>query len=392
MLCGLSLKPKCNLDTRECNSDTASSLRVLHCVPSMAGGGAERQLTYLAREHARAGVDVHVALIHGGPNFDRLAASGATVHRLRASGNHDPRILLQLLHTIRAIRPDVVQCWLLQMEVAGGIAASICGTPWVFSERAAPEAYPPSFKAWLRVKVAGWASAIISNSSIGDRYWEAHSHGQVKRAVIPNGLPLDEIDAAPLADCLSADAAVDGALVLTAGRFEPEKNIDVLVRAIRLLSETRSVRAFFCGNGSLRDGIAQLIEDEQLSDRIQLQGYVENVWNLMKRADVLVSASVFEGSPNVVLEAMACGCPLVVSDIPAHRELLDNDTAIFCGPRPRELADAIDAVLRDPASARERARHARARVERYAAASAARRYLDIYRDISARGRERTGRS
>ena len=55
------------------------------------------------------------------------------------------------------------------------------------------------------------------------------------------------------------------------------------------------------------------------------------MWPLLKRADFLVSTSLFEGEPNAVLEAMECGCPLVVSDIPAHRELLGED-ALYAAP------------------------------------------------------------
>lgn len=353
----------------------------------MAGGGAERQLTYLSRELVRAGWDVHVAVVQGGPNVERLQASGATVHRIRAFDNHDPLILARLLRTIRQVRPDVVQCWLLQMEVAGGIAASLSGIPWVFCERAAPEAYQPGFKTWLRVKVAAWSAAIVSNSSIGDRYWQTRTGARIKRYVIPNGVPLEEIAAAPVTASADAGITRDRPLVLMAGRLEPEKNVHTLVRAIRIVNETRPVQLLLCGDGSLRASVLQLIDSEGLTDRIRLAGYVGSLWSLMKRADVVVSPSVFEGSPNVVLEAMACGCPLVVSDIPGHRELLDDRTAMFVDPvEPRPLADAIAAVLRDPAAAAERARGAQVRAQRYSLQAVARQYGDVYRDISTRGR------
>ena len=353
----------------------------------MAGGGAERQLTYLARELVKEQWEVHVAVVQGGPNVERLQGSGATVHRIRAFGNHDPLIVARLLRTIRQVQPDVVQCWLLQMEVAGGIAASLSGRPWVFCERAAPEAYQPGFKTWLRIKVGAWSSAIVSNSSIGDRYWQTRTGARVKRYVIPNGLPLEEIAAAPVAAFADTGMTRDWPFVLMAGRLESEKNVPALVRAIRVVNETRPVQMLLCGDGSLRASVLQLIDDEGLTDRIRLTGYVGNLWSLMKRADVVVSPSVFEGSPNVVLEAMACGCPLVVSDIPAHRELLDDRTALFVDPvQPRQLADAIAAVLRDPAAAAERARGARLRAERYSLPAMARQYGDVYRDISTRGR------
>jgi glycosyltransferase involved in cell wall biosynthesis len=290
------------------------------------------------------------------------------------------------LRTIRAIRPDVVQCWLLQMEVAGGIAAWASGTPWVFSERSAPQAYPPGFKTWLRVKVASLSTAIISNSPAGDRYWQTRAPDRVKRYIIPNGLPLEEIGETPVATRPDADVTSVAPLVLVAGRFEYEKNIDTLVRAIRLVSQMRPVQAMFCGDGSLRARLVQLIDDEGLTDRIRVMGYVAGLWGLMKRADVLVSASVFEGSPNVVLEAMACGCPLVVSDIPAHRELLGEETAMFVDPiGPSQFADAIAAVLRDPGRAAERARRARERARRYSLSAVAQRYAEVYRAVATRG-------
>ncbi len=54
-----------------------------------------------------------------------------------------------------------------------------------------------------------------------------------------------------------------------------------------------------------------------------------SVWALMKKASVFVSLSAYEGCPNTVMEAMACGCPIIVSDIPEHREILDEQSALF---------------------------------------------------------------
>ena len=102
----------------------------------MAGGGAERQLTYLARELATLGWDVHVALIRRGPNWLRLRESGATIHEVASSGSYDARKLQRLRRVIGAVQPDLIQVWLLQMEVFGGLAAMTTRTPWIFSERA----------------------------------------------------------------------------------------------------------------------------------------------------------------------------------------------------------------------------------------------------------------
>jgi glycosyltransferase involved in cell wall biosynthesis len=103
-----------------------------------------------------------------------------------------------------------------------------------------------------------------------------------------------------------------------------------------------------------------------------------------------VSPSRFEGNPNIVLEAMAAGCPVVVSDIPAHREILDDEAALFVNPDDgRALADRIVSVAADPQSASRRARAARARVERFTLPQIATQYMAVYRDVLSNRRRRS---
>ena len=74
--------------------DAPLLIRVLHCIPSLLGGGAERQLCYLAAGLARRGHEVHVAFQQDGPNFPLLQESGATLHRVPARRSFDPRAAL----------------------------------------------------------------------------------------------------------------------------------------------------------------------------------------------------------------------------------------------------------------------------------------------------------
>ena len=359
-------------------------MKVLHCVPSLEGGGAERQLTYLVKELVQIGWDVHVAYVQGGPNLRRLEGTGATLHQLKAIGNYDPRIFWQLLRILRTVEPDIVQCWLLQMEVLGGLASMLTRTPWVFSERSCEHAYPPSLKSWLRVKVGLLATAIVPNSDGGDRYWRGQARRPLRSRVIPNGLPLVDIANAPTATFEEAGVTTGDPLVLNAGRFGPEKNFDTFIRAMRLVVSEHAAEAICCGDGPLRRSIDKQIAETGLTGRVRTTGYAANLWSLMKRASVTVSVSLFEGSPNVVLEAMACGCPLVVSDIAAHRELLDERAAMLVNPRePRQIADAIVDVLRDPDAAAKRAQVAHDRIQRYALSTIARQYADLYRELVA---------
>jgi len=360
-------------------------VRVLHCIPSMEGGGAERQLTYLAKQLVAAGCDIHVALTRGGQNLGRLAATGATVHMIGPCSNHDPRIATRLLRTISGVKPDLVQCWLLQMELAGGLACLATGTPWVFGERSSAEAYPRTVKNRLRIRMASFASGILSNSAAGDEFWRTRAKPAVPRYIVRNALPTHEIDATPVANPVHLGIRPGQPLVLTAGRLDAAKNTIALVHAMRQLRAPSPVAALVCGDGPLRTEIETVIMEHGLRSTVRVTGYASNLWGLMKRASVFVSPSRFEGSPNVVLEAMACGCPLVVSDIPAHRELLDEDAAVFVAPDdPAAIARAIERVLSQPARTAVRTDLARRRAEGHAEPRIAQQYLKVYEDVLSR--------
>jgi glycosyltransferase involved in cell wall biosynthesis len=362
----------------------------------MGGGGAERQLAYLSAELTRLGWDVHVALLSGGPNLERLRASGATIHELGAGGNYDPRILFQLVGTIAMVQPDLVQVWVLQMQVLGAIAARLRRVPWVLAERSTEPAYPPTVKHRLRAWLAADAAAVVSNSAGGDRYWQERLDSRVRRYIIPNAVPLTEIDRTPAAGPERTGCSSGTKLVLFAGRLTAEKDPETLVQALVPALARPDVVAVIAGDGPLRERLSGLVHRLRLGDRVRLAGFVDDIWAWMKRADVFVSPALFEGHPNAVLEAMACRCPLVVSDIPPHREFLDASSARLVPPgNAGLLGAAIDDVLTSRDAAARRASEASRIVRKWSLEEIGRHYDRTYREVIAasngRGRGSRGR-
>jgi glycosyltransferase involved in cell wall biosynthesis len=208
-------------------------------------------------------------------------------------------------------------------------------------------------------------------------------------------VPTDEIGAEPPATDEIAGIAPGRRLVLFAGRLEAQKNVAVLLPALGMvLDRHQDVHALCCGEGPLRPSIERWVADHPSGGRLHVGGYEPRLWSVMKRAAVFVSPSHFEGSPNVVLEAMAAGTPLVVSDIPEHRELVDETCARLIDPRsPEQLAGAIEDVLRDPISAAGRAEMATRRASLYGLPAIARRYSEVYHEVlSARSHGTGGRT
>ena len=87
------------------------------------------------------------------------------------------------------------------------------------------------------------------------------------------------------------------------------KNVEGVIAALaRVAAEVQFV-ALMCGDGPSRPHLERMTRELGIADRVVFRGYVDNLWDLMSGADAFVSLSRFEGCPNVVLEAMACGCP-----------------------------------------------------------------------------------
>ena len=353
--------------------------RVLQLVPSLGGGGAETQLAYLCAELVQRNWRVDVLHLAGGPNSERFRSSGAAIHTLPSRGNYDPSILWKLRREIRDLKPDLVQTWIPMMDTLGGVSARMQGVPWVLSERNSPLMFPRTLKLRLRDQVARGASAVVSNSAGGDAYWATVLPDRVLRAVVGNALPLDEIDTARPAVEIGFGLDDSRPLILYLGRFNAHKNIAILVDALaRVVAETDAV-ALLCGIGPELEPIRARISDAGIAARVVAPGFAPQPISLLKRASIAISLSRYEGMPNSVMEAAAAGCPQILSDIAAHRAILDDSTAEFVDPNSAEsVAEAMIAVFRNPEASARRAATARERSRAWSIANLVSGYEQIY--------------
>ena len=334
--------------------------RILHLIPGLTGGGAERQLTLLALAQLSRGHDVHIGVTRRDiPNS--LHGTAVHIHQLTSKGNHDPLLLFRIRALIKSTRAEVVQTWLTMMDVAGGVAAFSTRTPWILSERSESAAYPPTFKNSVRVRVARSASAIVANSAGGVHYWLGAGIPAAKLTLIPNAVDVSSIANAAVAEL--PDAWRGKPLILFVGRLSEEKMPFVLIDALAKVLNTTDAVALLAGVGPLASEMREAIRRRGVEERLLLAGHRDDIFGLMRTAGVCVAISRFEGNPNVALEAMAAGCPLVVSNIAGYRQLLDDTTALFVETGDVDAtADAILAVLDDSSAARERAMLAQSRI------------------------------
>lgn len=359
-------------------------LRILYFIPSFGPGGAEKQLSILSSGLAKLGCEVHVAYHTGGPNLNTLQSSSAVLHHIKVSNNYSLRLPVHIFGLIAKIKPDIVQTWLPQMDIIAGIASYLLRTPYIVSERSSQHAYKNSLKTTLRLFVGRFSTSIIANSESGADYWRSFIPSRSIH-VIRNSISLDTALPSDLAPLNFSDSK--SPIVLTIGRLSDDKNISfVLSTAIELALQRKHVNFLFLGDGPLKDKLIKKVKLYNLSDRIQFMAFSPNVSAYLDKASVFLSLSLFEGNPNAVLESAYRGLPLVISDIPAHRELFDNTSAYLVSLHsPKYAARVLSDVLSNRSDAISRAFKAKSRVSSFSSNNMISNYLSFYNSVLKRG-------
>lgn len=178
-------------------------------------------------------------------------------------------------------------------------------------------------KALMLPPVATFRRVVFCGHAAYDSYPRLWKRLVGRRArVVQNAADLDRVDRAAGVAQPRDDATFE---MVSVGRLEKVKDPLTLVSAFDLVGDERS-RLTFVGAGSLEGELSSEIDALRLRDRVELAGLVsrDDVFTRCAHADLFVSASLGEGLPVAVIEAMATGCPVVLSDIPPHREVADG--------------------------------------------------------------------
>lgn len=163
------------------------------------------------------------------------------------------------------------------------------------------------------------------------------------------GPHLAELASAPVEHPWLVDRSVP--VVIGVGRMTPQKDFPTLLRAFARLRAARPVRLVICGGGHGLPAMQRLARELGIDGDVSFAGHVNNPLAWMARASVFVLPSAWEGLPGVLIEALACGCPVVSTDCPSGpREILDDGALGRLVPvgDDRAMAEAIAATLDAP--------------------------------------------
>jgi len=173
-------------------------------------------------------------------------------------------------------------------------------------------------------------------------------------------------------------------LIVAIGRLVPEKGFDVLIKAIKHLSDSgiSNVHVAIAGKGMQREALEKLAESLNLKSKIHFLGYVKDISSVYSVADIFVSSSRRSAFDLTILEALSAGLPIVATDVGGNREAIDDAGIIVEPANPKALAEAIRKLIRDKRLRKELSLKARKRFEeRFHVKSMAYSYVQVWNEI-----------
>lgn len=381
--------------------------RVMLIVSSLEHGGAERQVVHLANQLDPARFDLVIcSLSEDVPLASKLVDRDARLHVVPKRWRFDVSTVRRVAEIMRRHRTQIVHSFLFDAGMVARLAARRVGRPIVIgSERNSD--YRRSLLRTVCLKLTkGWHDAVISNSTAGKRH-TVRTLGMDESCVhvVHNGVdteefqPTDRRAARRLID-LSDDDFVVGMVA----SFKPQKNHMMLLKVGRCIVDEMPNVQFVCigdqlstgdsgtlsmkpGSGmhgntaEYRRGVAAAIEEYGLAGHIRLLGARTDVSLLYSACDLTVLTSRHEGTPNVVLESMACGVPVVVTDVSDNSSIVKHGSHGFVVPLDGvdEMAACVMELLNDPAKREAMGKAAREWVGRqFSMEALARKTVDVY--------------
>lgn len=348
-----------------------SNERIAFFFSSLHVGGIERIKLNLASAFIARGVQVDLVLVKAEGSLRSHVPSNARLINLNS--RRTLFALRPLLHYLRAEQPRVMLSSQTHNNVLAIWARRLSGFP---NRLAVCEhinmqemvKYSPlrdRFRPLVARKFYPYADVIIAVSNGVAKSLSTSSRIPLSQIhVIYNPIELADIEekSQGKADHPWLQSKTEP-VVIAVGRLTKQKDYSTLINAISILRRHRSIRLVILGEGEQRNTLMQLIRELKLESDVSLPGYIDNPLPYMHHADIFALSSKWEGLPNVLIEALACGVPIVATNCPSGpAEILDGGKYGKLIPvgNAQALADAIDATL-EAVPAREmlqeRARH-----------------------------------
>ena len=316
-----------------------ADLHVCHIIHDTQVGGTETMLYKIVKNtHEQLATNV-ISLMGCGPVGEQIRQLGVPLHTMECVRNARPRFerLPALFHLLRRLKPDVVQTWGYHADLVGGVVAKLmtrAAIVWNI-RHATLDPKIDSRNVLRSARLCATLSRFVPQHILSNSHAAIESHKNAgydaqKISVIANGFDTDRFKPLPsekLALRRELGIPVDAKVIGMCGRFHRHKGQDAFVRAARRVAETQPSTHFLMAGKQCdekNEELASWIKTAGLEEKFHLLGVRTDIPLVLSAMDVYLLPSITEGLPNVVGEAMACGVPVVATDVGDAARLIGN--------------------------------------------------------------------
>ncbi len=303
-------------------------MKVCFLVGTLGRGGAEKQLVYMLRALRQAGIAVRVLCLTRGESYEaEIESSGVKVEWIGEAKNQVAR-LWNIVANLRREPADIVQSSHFYTNIYAGIAGKILTISSIGAIRSdlIYELKSHRFTGNWQISLPQF---LITNSALA-------KSRTIERGVSPEKIECvrNVVEAEQKSEFVEAENQPLN--ILFVGRLDRNKRPERFVKLASILTKRfphLPLQFQIAGDGELRCEVESLaVELNLLPDKLKFLGVCSRMNEIYRKADVLISTSEREGSPNVVLEAMAYGLPVIASNVGGTSEILSEERGILIAP------------------------------------------------------------
>jgi glycosyltransferase involved in cell wall biosynthesis len=307
---------------------TPMKIKICWIIPTLEEGGAEKQLCMLAKSIDRERFEPSViVLTRSGPREAELSKANIPIYEISKRWKVDPLAFRRLVKKLRELSPSIVHTWLFAANAYGRLAAKLAKVPVILGGERCVDPWKTEVHGWIDGWLAKRTTGIVCNSQGIVDFYSQRGIAASKFHVIRNGISSPSktyLSRQEVAERIKADP--NRLWIGSVGRLWQQKGHKEMIWAgemIRVLTENSTL--FLIGDGPERQRLEAYCDQVRAAQGVRFLGHRGDIAELLPHFDLYWNASHYEGQSNSILEAMLAGVPVIASDIPGNRDLIEHD-------------------------------------------------------------------
>lgn len=337
------------------------SKKIVHIIQALDNGGCENML--LRTLPLLDGFDhTLIVLNREGDLSEKFKEKGFEIINIGQKNLLNPFPYFRLIKIVKRINPGVIITYLFHADMIGRIVIQFFTKHRAIPFLRTTYNHPKYWIARLAEKLTKYFTKkyLANSESVKNFYVETIGVKREKITVIPNGIDVDFYDKIERDNNLRKDLGIEKeeVAIICVANLHINKGHRYLLKAFEQLCTSphfqggklkRGLKLLLAGDGNEKENLLKQIKNYNSKENILFLGKRSDVPQLLKISDIFVLPTLFEGMSNAIMEAMTCELPIITTDIPENKELIENDRSGLLIPAKNSasLTEAIEKIISD---------------------------------------------